>query len=217
MPNKKTIAIIGLGRMGEAIATGLSNGKDRVLLFDRTYSKAEKLANKLKSAKQDYDIEAIDCEIDACWEADIIIPAVPYSAQAEVAKMIKQKVNQKIVVAMANPFNKEFNGLATETSAGEELQELLPNSKVVKAFNTIFSALIYNPEINGEPLDCYLAGNDPATVEIVAELVKIIGFNPVAVGDISMSRTLELMCVLLIKMNGKYKFPKAAWKFLHDE
>jgi len=216
MPNTKTMAIIGLGRMGEAIATGLSKGNDRVLLFDRTYSKAEKLANKLKSAKQDYDIEAIDCEIDACWEADIIIPAVPYSAQAEVAKMIKQKVNQKIVLAMANPFNKEFNGLATKTSAGEELQELLPNSKVVKAFNTIFSKLIYDPVINDEPLDCYLAGNDPAAVETVAELVKTIGFNPVAVGDISMSRTLELMCVLLIKMNGKYKFPKAAWKILHD-
>lgn len=216
MPNKKTIAIIGLGRMGEAIATGLSKGNDRVLLFDRTYSKAEKLANKLKSANPNYDIEAIECKIDACWEADIIIPAVPYSAQEEVARMIKQKVNQKIVVAMANPFNKEFNGLATETSAGEELQELLPNSKVVKAFNTIFSALIYNPEINGEPLDCYLAGNDTASVETIAGLVKTIGFKSVAVGGISMSRTLELMCVLLIKLNGKYKFPKAGWKFFHS-
>ena len=216
MSNKNTITIIGMGRMGEAIATGLSNGKDRVLLFDRTYTKAEKLANKLKSKNTSYDVEAIDCEINACWEADIIIPAVPYSAQAEVAKKIKEKANQKIVIGMANPFNKEFNGLATDTSAGEELQKQLPNSKVVKAFNTIFSKLIYDPVIDGEPLDCYLAGNDPAAVDTVSELVKTIGFNPVEVGDISASRTLELMSVLLIKVNGKYKFPKAGWKLLHN-
>ena len=80
----------------------------------------------------------LDCSREASWEADIIIPAVGYGAQTEVAARIKDVVIGKIVVSIANPLNETFDGLLTEptTSAAEELAKLLPHSKIAKAFNT---------------------------------------------------------------------------------
>jgi hypothetical protein len=73
-------------------------------------------------------------------KGDIIIAAVPYSAEKNVAKTIRKVSNQKIVVSISNPINKTFDGLATQLgSAAEELQTLLPNAKVIKAFNTTFA------------------------------------------------------------------------------
>src|SRR5579875_2864223 len=136
MATKKTIAIIGAtGKMGSAIAKNLSKGNYRLLLFANSQEKAQKLANEIKKENPIADIDCSGCPFDASWEADIIIPAVKYNVEKEVAKKIKDVATQKIVVSISNPLNENFDGLitASDSSAAEELQDLLPNSKVVKA------------------------------------------------------------------------------------
>jgi predicted dinucleotide-binding enzyme len=64
------------------------------------------------------------------------------------------------VISIANALNETSNSLitATGTSAAEELQQLLPNSKVVKAFNTTFAAGFATPVIDGQQADAFVAG-----------------------------------------------------------
>jgi predicted dinucleotide-binding enzyme len=145
--------------------------------------------------------------------------AVPYESEKEIAPMIKEVANQKIVVSIANPLNASYNGLVTppDTSAAEELQKLLPHSKVVKAFNTTFAADFATPVINGIQADAFIASNDEDALQTISDLVSTAGFQPIAAGDLSVSRTLENMQLLLIQLGMKNNYNwLAGWKILHN-
>lgn len=220
MNTKQTIAIIGAnGNMGSAISKSISKGNYRLLLKGNDQAKLDALVKELKANTPKADVEAIACPAEASWEADIIILAVPYAAEKEIAAKIKDVSNQKIVISIANPLNETFNGLVTanDTSAAEELQKLLPNSKVIKAFNTSFGANFSTPVIDGKQTDAFIAGNDEDALQTVAEIVATAGFNPIIAGDLSVSRTLENMQLLLIQLGLKYNYNwQAGWKILHN-
>jgi 8-hydroxy-5-deazaflavin:NADPH oxidoreductase len=220
MKTKQTIAIIGAGgSMGSAIARSLAKGSYRLLLKGNNKEKLESLLDEIKQNEPGADVEIAECPVNAGWEADIIIAAVPYSAEKELAEKIKDVANQKIVISLSNPLNSSYDGLVTDgnTSAAEELQNLLPGSKVIKAFNTTFAADFSTPEIDGKLVDSFIAGNDKAALETVAELVRTAGFNPVIAGELSMSRTLENMQLPLIRLGMKNNYNwHAGWKILHN-
>jgi 8-hydroxy-5-deazaflavin:NADPH oxidoreductase len=220
MKTKQTIAIIGAtGNMGSAISKSLAKGNYRLLLKANNESKLKSLLNDIRSANPDADVEIAACPVDAGWEADIIIAAVPYNAEKELAGKIHDVANQKIVISIANPLNESFDGLVTaaDTSAAEELQKLLPHSKVIKAFNTSFAADFANPVIDGKQVDAFVAGNDEEALSIVSEIVKTAGFNPIIAGELSVSRVLENMQLLLIRLGMKYNYNwLAGWKILHN-
>lgn len=220
MRTKQTIMIIGAsGRMGSAISKSLSGGNYRLLLNGKNHDKINELVNEIDVTNPSADVEGIDCSFDGCWEADIIISAVPYLAEKEMAERIKEVANQKIVISIANPLNKNYNGslTAADTSAAEELQRELPNSKIIKAFNTTFAADFSTPVIDGQRIDAFIAGNDEDALQNVAEIIHTAGFNPVIAGDLSVSRTLENMQLLLVQLNKKYNYNGlAGWKILHN-
>lgn len=220
MRTKQTIAVIGAtGKMGSAIAKSLARGNYRLLLFTGNKSELKDLQKEIIAATPGADVEPVDCSYTATWEADVIIVAVPFKAEKEVADKIRDVANQKIVISIANPLNDSFDGLVTapDTSAAEELQKLLPNSKVIKAFNTTFAADFAQPVIDGKQVDAFIAGNDSDALETVKELVQTAGFNPVVAGDLSVSRILERMQLLLIGLGIKYNYNwLAGWKILHQ-
>jgi 8-hydroxy-5-deazaflavin:NADPH oxidoreductase len=219
MKTKQTIAVIGAtGNMGAAISKSLSKGNHRLVLCANDQHKLQALAGEIKQAHPAADVDTLDCTVNASWEADLIIVAVPYQAEKEVAEKIQQVANQKIVVSISNPLNAAYDGLITapDTSAAEELQKLLPNSKVVKAFNTTFAADFATPVIAGKQVDAFVAGNDQDAVQTVSELVSTAGFNPIHAGELSVSRTLENMTLLLIQLTMKNNYNwLAGWKILH--
>jgi 8-hydroxy-5-deazaflavin:NADPH oxidoreductase len=220
MQTKQTIAIIGAtGNMGSAISRSLAKGSYRLLLKGSKKEELDALVNTIKSQNADADVEAALCPTEASWEADIIILAVPYNAEKEIATQIREVANQKIVISIANPLNETFNGLVTspETSAAEELQKLLPDSKVIKAFNTTFAADFSTPVIDGRQVDAFIAGNDQEALQTVTDVVSAAGFNPIVAGELSVSRTLENMQLLLIQLGMKYNYNwLAGWKILHN-
>jgi len=220
MQTKQTISIIGsTGNMGSAIAKSLAKGNYRLLLCAGKQNSADALAKEIQDNNPTAEVEAIDCSYNASWEADIIIAAIPFGIEKEIAGKISEVANQKIVISIANPLNTSYDGLltASDTSAAEELQKLLPNSKVIKAFNTTFAADFSQPVIDGKQADSFIAGNDLEALETVSELVATAGFNPVIAGDLSVSRTLEQMQLLLITLNMKNSYNwLAGWKLLHN-
>jgi len=220
MQTKQTISIIGsTGNMGSAIAKSLAKGNYRLLLSAGKKHKADLLARQILAANPSAEVEAIDCSYNACWEADIIIVATPFESESAVAHKIREVANQKIVISIANPLNETYDGLLTApgTSAAEELQKLLPNSKVIKAFNTTFAADFSQPVIDGQLADAFIAGDDDEALDTVSEIVETAGFNPVIAGPLSISRTLESMQLFLIQLNMRNNYNwLAGWKILHN-
>ncbi len=220
MQTKQTIAIIGAtGSMGSAISKSLSKGNYRLLLKSSDQQKLDALVKEIKSKSSTAEVEGIACPTEAGWEADIIILAVPYQAEKEIVSKINKVANQKIVISIANPLNETYDGLMTapDTSAAEELQKLLPNSKVIKAFNTTFAADFTTPVIDGRQVDAFIAGDDAEALKTVSELVQTAGFHPIVAGELAVSRTLENMQLLLIRLGMKYNYNwLAGWKILHN-
>ena len=205
--------------MGSAIARGLAIGRHRLILCANDLSKVGLLRQEFRALDPSAEVETMDCPITASWEADIIILAVPYSAESKLASLIRDVANQKIVISISKPVNHTFDGLVTapDSSAAEELQKLLPYSKVVKAFNTVFEADFATPVIDGRHIDAFIAGNDRDAVQTVSELVKTVGFNPIVAGNLPVSGTLERMQLLLIQLGKKNNYNwLAGWKVLHQ-
>ncbi len=218
--SKKTIAVIGAGGpMGTAIAKALASGHYRLLLFDETPEKLRSLVDDIRHINPEAELEPMDCAHSCSWEADIIILAVPHGATKEIARKIRKVATQKIVISIANPFDENAINPAQfpDTSAAEELQQWLPHSKVVKAFNTTFAADFAQPIIAVEQADAFVAGNEPEALQTVSELVKTAGFHPVLVDDLVFSRTLERMQQLLIQLKIVNSYTGATgWKILRN-
>lgn len=217
---KQTIAIIGAGgNMGSAIAKNMAGGNYRLLLFDRNPDQLGALHEEILQDFPEADVKRMNCPHESSWEADIIIMAVPHGAEKELTDKIRDVATQKIVVSIANPIDEDFSRLITDsdTSAAEELQQWLPNSKVVKAFNTTFAADFNQPVIDGKQVDAFIAGNDEKAIRSVIELVETAGFNPIIAGDLSVSGTLERMQLLLMQLTIKNEYNwLAGWKILHN-
>ena len=112
MQTKQTIAIIGAtGNMGSAISKSLAKGNYRLLLKANDQEKLQALVQEIHGSNSSADVEGIECPKDASWEADIIIAAVPYEAEKEVAEKIREVANQKIVISITNPLNETYNGI----------------------------------------------------------------------------------------------------------
>ena len=220
MTTMETVAIVGAtGNMGSAIAKCLARtGNYRLLLMSGDEDKLSDLKAQIEKTSGQTEIFTISCAKEASWEADIIIVATPYEAERDVAEKIREVANGKIVISISNPLNTAYDELITsaDTSAAEELQKLLPHSKVIKAFNTTFAADFASPVIDGKTTDAFIAGNDGEALETVSGIVRAVGFNPIIAGDLSVSRTLERMQLLLIQLTMKYNYNwLAGWKILH--
>jgi predicted dinucleotide-binding enzyme len=225
-PMKQTVAVIGADeRMGSAITLGLARAGYRTLVASHDRKDLSPLVGKLPLLIGRIGFEAPQADVgiafrarDASWEADIIIPVVPYEAQAVLASEIKDVVTGKIVISVVNPLNKSSDGLLTPctTSAAEELAGLLPRSAVVKAFNTLSPAdFETSPVTGGEIADVFVAGDEDDAVSTVMQLVNDAGFHPVFAGKLTMSRTLESMMLLVASLSiGNHTGP-VGWKVVH--
>jgi NADPH-dependent F420 reductase len=219
MNNKKTIGIIGAtGNMGSALSKSLARAGFPLLVYGRDREEVRSLMEELQGSKSSSKIQDKPSIQDVTKEADVIILAVPYQAERELANQMRDLVTQKIVVSISNPLNDTYDALVTDpdTSAAEELQKALPDATVVKSFNTVFAADYAQPDIDGKKVDAFIAGDDERAVEEMEEIVKAMGLNPLVAGSLSTSRTLENMQLLLIQLNMKNNYNwRVGWKILH--
>jgi predicted dinucleotide-binding enzyme len=125
MTRKNTIAIIGAtGDTGRWIAKAVLVNPCRLLLMDDTINELEILQQELKELKKDVETDILHCSKDASWEADVIIIAVAAEELAIVAEKIRDVAVCKTIICIT----------ASENDKSEELQVLLPHSKVASVF-----------------------------------------------------------------------------------
>jgi 8-hydroxy-5-deazaflavin:NADPH oxidoreductase len=184
-------AIIGLGNMGKGLAKRLA-GQTDLTVASRDAAAASAFAAGLKNTKSASVTEALA-------DSDIVILALPYASALEAAAMPALK--GKIVVDMSNPVKPDFSGLSIghSTSAAEEIQAAAKGAHVVKAFNTIFAGLFDGSVVSTKSVPVFLAGNDEASVNAVADLVLKAGFAVEKTGGLDAARLLEPLGMLNIR------------------
>lgn len=203
------IAIIGAGNVGSAIARGARAAGHDVVITATEPAKAQHVAASLQVA-------AATSNTVAAASADAVVLAVPFTAVPAVAEEIRGATIGKIVIDVTNPINADLSGLTvTGRSAAEQVQDLLPRSAVVKAFNTVLAAKQAEPVTDGIQLDGFYAGDDAEAKKAVADLLAGIGYRPVDVGGLAAALALEHMAFLNISLNARNNWPwQSGWKLV---
>jgi len=125
----------------------------------------------------------------------------------------------KIVIDVTNPIKAVPNappGLALgfDDSGGEQVQRWLPGARVVKAFNTVGSGLMYKPQLPGGPPDMFICGDDAAAKQAVAGICQAFGWRVTDVGGIAGARLLEALALLWVVIALRAGRWDGAWKLL---
>ncbi|RPI94394.1 MAG: NADP oxidoreductase [Chloroflexi bacterium] len=198
------VTIIGPGNMGRAIGTRAVAGGHSVTFVGKTPEGAEKAAEQVKSsAKKGAKVSTAnlaDVEL-----GDVVVLALWYGANMDVTKQLGAKLADKVLVDIANPVNSTYDGLATapdSSSAEEVAKAAAPGVKVVKAFNTTYAGTLLASQVAGQPLDVFIAGDDAAAKDKVAQLVKDGGLRPIDAGPLSRARQIEGMQLLHITVQS---------------
>ena len=128
-----SISIIGAGNIGSAVAGLAVKAGVSTQVVVRDASKAT-------------DLSGVDvAEIGSPLTGDIVVLALPYAAIDEViATYGAQAFAGKVVVDPTNPldFTTLDSLVPAGSSASAELAAKLPDAQVVKAFNTVFAAVL---------------------------------------------------------------------------
>jgi len=154
---------------------------------------------------------------EAASHGEVVIIAVPYTAADAALAPLAGALAGKIVVDATNPLNEDWSPLPVETSAAEAVAALLPGSRVVKAFNTIFADAMTPERLDrsGQRITAFIAGDDGGANGVVAELARSAGFAPVVAGPLRNARHLEAMAHLNIAIALSGGGTNAA--FLYDQ
>jgi hypothetical protein len=159
---------------------------------------------------------------DAVRECSIVVIAVPWNAVADAAKAMGS-VKGKVVIDCTNPLSLNAEGslslaLGSTTSGAEEIERMLPGAQVAKAFNTYgfenFADSKYPGYGDLKPVMFYCSDSDEAN-NVVATLAADLGFEPVSTGGLGMSRSLEPLALMWIRLAMRRdRNPNFVWAML---
>ena len=179
------ISIIGTGTMGQAISALAVKAGNTVELFNSSSG-------------------------DKPVTGDIVVLAVPYPAIADVIAKRGDQLAGKVVVDITNPVNFEtFDGLTVpaDSSATAEIAAELPESRVIKAFNTNFAATLTSGTTGGLPTTVLIAGDDADAKALLADLAGAAGLRAIDAGGLKRARELEAVGFLQITLAAAEKVP----------
>jgi hypothetical protein len=198
------VTIIGAGNMGRGIGTRLVAGGHSVTFVDANPETAEKTAAEVKASTRK-NVKVSTASLGDAELGDVVVLALWYGTNIEIAKQLGARLAGKVVVDIANPLNSTYDGLATapdSSSAEDVARAIASGAKVVKAFNTTYAGTLLAGEVAGQPLDVFIAGDDPDAKSKVAELVRDGGMRPIDAGPLSRARQIEGMQLLHVTLQN---------------
>src|SRR5574339_408471 len=134
------VTIVGAGNMGRGIGTRLVAGGHSVTFVDANPETAEKTAAEVRPAVEN-GASVSTSSLAEAELGDVVVLAVWYGTNIEIARKLGDQLAGKVVVDIANPLNSTFDGLATapDSSSAEEVAKAAASGvKVIKAFNTTY-------------------------------------------------------------------------------
>jgi 8-hydroxy-5-deazaflavin:NADPH oxidoreductase len=143
-------------------------------------------------------------------DGDVVILAVPYHALSEIVAQYGDQLRGKVVVDITNPLNFEtFDSLVVPvgSSAAAELAAKLPDSSVLKAFNTNFAATLASKKVGNETTTVLVAGDDDAGKQVLVTALEAGGVSAIDAGSLARAHELEAMGFLQLTLAAGEKLP----------
>lgn len=158
------IGILGAGEVSRALAPALSAAGHDVIVGTR---------DRLRSTAA---------------TAEIVVNALPGAVSIEVLEGLRQALADKVLVDVANAVEQGPDGFASRLlyrNLAEQLQRILPHTRVVKALNTVGpAALMADPGSLAVPPSTFLCGDDTDAKKTVAGLLTDLRWEPQRIIDL---------------------------------
>ena len=177
------LSILGTGNMGQVIASVAAKGGHSV---------------------QQLGVEDLGTPVTG----DVVVLAVPYPAVADVIAQRGEQLAGRIVVDITNPLDFEtFDSLVVpaDSSAAAEIAAALPQSRVLKAFNTTFAGTLAAGNVGSLPTTVLIAGDDTEAKSTLAAIVTSGGLKAIDAGSLKRARELEAVGFLQLTLAANEK------------
>ena len=207
------IGILGSGLMGSKLGTIFARAGHQVIF---SYARSEqKLKRLAKDAKEN---ARAGTPREAAQEADAVLLAVHWSRIDDVLKQAGD-LTGKAVVTCSLPMNAGNTKLiiANTSSGAEELAKKIPKARVVCAFNTIPSEVlfdVYEARRKKTRPSLVYCGDDQKAKTVAAELIRDAGFGPIDAGPLRIARYTEPFALLVAQLAYEGESgPELAYRF----
>jgi NADPH-dependent F420 reductase len=204
----ETLAFIGgTGPEGKGLAARFARAGLSVIIGSRSAERGEEAAKEIREAAGGSVSGASNA--DACMSADTILITLPYSGLKDTLPPLAGAISDKIVISTVVPL--EFSGgrasimQIDDGSAAEETKRLLPDARVVGAFQNLAAHKLFDV---GHALegDVIVTSDDrEALREVMALSERIEGIRGVNGGNLRASRYVEGITAMLVGINRNYK------------
>ncbi|RYZ50969.1 MAG: DNA-binding protein, partial [Sphingobacteriales bacterium] len=194
----KKIGIIGSGSVARTLGDGFLKHGYEVMLSSRDVSKLDDW--KKKSG----DKGSTGSFSDAAKFGEIVVLAVLGRAAAEaIEEAGPQHLSGKTVIDTTNPIGESGpeDGVLQFTtgldeSLMEQLQERFPEIHLVKAFNSVGSPRMVNPDFKEGRPTMFICGNNDNARSEVSDILDMFGWEVEDMGKATAARAIEPLCML---------------------
>lgn len=207
------IGILGSGLMGSKLGTLFARAGHKVVF---SYSHSEQKLKRL--AREAGKNACAGTPAEAAKDADALLLAVHWSRVNDVLKKAGN-LSGKIIISCSLPMNAKDTELtiAHNNSGAEELAKKIKKARVVAAFNTVPSEVlfsVFDHRRNKNHPSLVYCGDNRNAKKIVAKLIRDVGFNPIDAGPLRIARYMEPFAMLVAQLayEGDYG-PELAYHF----
>ncbi len=209
------IGIIGSGTVGQQLGLGFIRLGHEVKIGTRSVDKLKDWIN------QAGEKASTGSPAEASKFGELLVLATSWEGTEGAIKIAgKENFSGKILIDVTNPLDFSQGpppkiAVSPGNSGGEQIQKMLPKTKVVKAFNIISAYIMIKPgREEGDP-DLFIAGNDSEAKQKVTSLAEELGWKSVIdMGDLSQSYWLETLAMMWIYYGFKNNSWSHAFKLL---
>jgi len=197
------------GKLGTIFARA---GHDVVFSYARTEQKLKTLAREAKGKAR------AGSPGDAARGSDVLLVAVHWSRVDDVLQQAGD-VSGKVIISCSLPMNADDTGLvvAHTSSGAEELARKVPQARVVSAFGTVPSEVLFDvfkARRKATRPSLIYCGDDGKSKKVAARLIRDVGFDPVDAGPLRMARYTEPFTLLIAQLAYEgAKGPELAYRF----
>jgi 8-hydroxy-5-deazaflavin:NADPH oxidoreductase len=207
------IGILGSGLMGGKLGTIFARaGHDVVFSYAQSKQKLERLAREAGGEAR------AGTPREAAQEAEAVLLAVHWLRFDDVLKQAGD-LSGKVVLSCSLPMNEDNTELVVgrTSSAAEELARKIPKARVVSAFNTVPSEVlfgVYEARRKANRPSLVYCGDDRKSKELAAGLIRAVGFDPVDAGPLRIARYTEPFALLVAQLAYEGEGgPELAYRF----
>ena len=207
------VGILGSGLMGGKLGTIFARaGHEVVFSYARSREKLKKLARAANGNAR------AGTPGEAAQEADALLLAVHWSRIEDVLNQTGD-LSGRVIVTCSLPMNEDDTELvvAHTSSGAEELARMIPTARVVSAFNTVPSEVlfgVYEAKSEGRRPSLVYCGDDEGGKAVAAELIRDVGFDPVDAGPLQVARYTEPFALLVAQLAYEGRGgPELAYRF----